>query len=84
MQRLKWHQPEELKNIKDTGNIIFLDQERWAFHEAAFRGWKDDGMPVYVCDGKDIDTKDIFLWCIRYDMLQMTDFPQLLEQMLKL
>lgn len=84
MEKLKWHKPEELKDFRDDVNIVFLDQERWLFHEAAFRGWKDDGMPVYVCDGKYIDTKDIFLWCTRHDMLQMTDFAQLMEQMIKL
>ena len=74
MQRLNWHQPEELKNIKDTGNIIFIDQDRWAFHEAAFHGMNDDGMPVYESEGKVINIKDIFLWCTRYDLLMSTNF----------
>lgn len=74
MEKLKWHQPEQLKSIKDNGNIIFLDKKRWAFHEAAFREWGGDGMPVYESDGKEINIRDIFLWCTRFDLLMSTNF----------
>ena len=73
---------EEMENYKGDANIIFVDQERWIIHEASFCGWKDNGSPAFSCDGKIIDNNEIFLWCTRYNLLEITNFVQMIEPLI--
>lgn len=82
MNKLNWHRAEELKDYREDGNIVFLDRQGWMFHEARFCGRKDDGSPSFSCDGKIIDNNEIFLWCMRYNLLEITNFVQMIEPLI--
>ncbi len=82
MNKLKWHRAEELNDYREGGNIVFLGRQGWMFNEARFCGWKDDGSPAFSCDGKIIDNNEIFLWCTRKELLDLTDFEEILESIL--
>ena len=83
MNKLKRHRAEELKDYREDCNIVFLDREWHILHEARACRWDNvTRMYSYSCNGKIVNSDDIFLWCTRKDLLELTNYIENLESIL--